>query len=233
MIVGVARFQGRTAPLPGSDGDAYDTSKFLLNSGWSAENVRTLVNQQATTPAILDGLEWLASRCGPGTSCVFKYSGHVKQKSFPDGDNEAVDEALWGYDNGNIADGQLAGYLRRLAGRAWIDISGCEAGGFDDNISSSSRVFTGSSQENEKSYESQAYGNSVWTELLVNQGLAQGKSLADAFQSASARAAKETANAKSGPQHAYLAGGDAASWFGAPSAAPAAKRSCLLGLLCL
>lgn len=233
LVIGVARFSKASTPaLPGSDGDAYDTRSFLLNNGWSQENVRTLVNSDATGPAILAGLQWLADRCGHSTSvCVFKYSGHVKLNSAADGDGEGRDENLWSYEGHFISDGVVADQLRKLKGIAWIDISGCEAAGFDDNVSSSNRVFTASSQEDEKSYESPAYKNSVWTELLVNQGLAQGKNLAEAFSSASLRAARETANQKSGPQHAYLAGGDASTWFNRQRPAPV-RSSCLLGLIC-
>lgn len=232
LIVGVAQFYGKTPSLPGSDGDAHDTRQFLLNNGWSSENVRTLVNYQASATAIRDGLKWLGDKCIAGTTCVFKYSGHVKLARAADGDNETTDEHLWTPENTFISDGEVARHLRRLLGRAWIDISGCEAAGFDDNVSAPNRVFTASSQEDEKSYESPAYRNSVWTELLVNQGLAQGKNLAEAFHSARVRAAKETELQKNGSQNAYLAGGDPASWFNrAP--APRSTSNCLLGFICL
>ena len=65
--------------------------------------------------------------------------------------------------------------MRGLQGQAWVDVSGCEAAAFDRGISNGQRLFTGSSAANEKSYENQAWQESVWTGLLVDQGMLQGK----------------------------------------------------------
>jgi hypothetical protein len=234
LIVGVDRFQGATRPNFGGVADAADFRQALLKNGWADDHIRVLTDGAATAGAIRAGLQWLVERSGPNSLSVIHYSGHVKQVGST--------EYLWPHDNAFIADTDLAGYVRQLKGQAWVDISGCEAAGFDEGISSPTRLFTASSRANEKSYEIPDMRHSVFTLLLIDQAMLQGQgdanrdgrvSVQEAFAHAAARAPQITAGQRQGAQHPVMAGWDGTPLFldavaAAPAAAPAQAKACFL-----
>lgn len=231
LVVGIGDYAGRTVDTHGGLGDARDLRRALLESGWPASHIVELTERHATAAAIREGLEWLARRSSPDSFSVFHFSGHVKQlRGDRDGDGEQLDEYLWAADNRFIVDRELTQRLRSVRGRVWVDIAGCEAAGFDDGLSGPRHLFTASSREQEKSYEVPEWRNSVFTGLLVDQGMlrrsAAGEdgrvSIQDAFRFAAERAPKMTARQRTGPQHPVLRGGGGAEWFlGDPPPAPA------------
>ncbi len=194
--------------------------------------IRVLTDSAATAGAIRAGLSWLVEHSGPTSLSVFHYSGHVKQVGST--------EYLWPHDNSFIADTDLAASLRQLKGQAWVDISGCEAAGFDEGISSPTRLFTASSRADEKSYEIPDMRHSVFTLLEVTQAMvaAQGDanrdgrvSVQEAFAYAASRAPQITAGEAQGPQHPVMAGGDGSPLFldaVAAAPAPAKGKTCFL-----
>jgi len=235
LIVGVDRFQGGTRPNFGAVNDAADFRQALLKAGWADDHIRVLTDGGATAGAIRAGLQWLVDRSGPTSLSAIHYSGHVKQVGNT--------EYLWPHDNSFIADTELAGKVRQLKGQAWVDISGCEAAGFDEGISAPNRLFTASSRANEKSYEIPDMRQSVFTLFQVEQGLVQGKgdanrdgrvSVQEAFAYAAARAPQFTAGQSQGAQHPVIAGWDGTPLFldavAGPAAAPAKAKQCLLFL---
>jgi caspase domain-containing protein len=235
FLIGVDHFQGATRPNFGAVADAADIRQALLKAGFADDHIRVLTESGATAGAIRSGLQWLVDHSGPSSLSVFHYSGHVKQVGST--------EYLWPHDNQFIADTDLAGMLRQLKGQAWVDISGCEAAGFDEGISAPNRLFTASSQASEKSYEIPDMHQSVFTLLEVDQGMLQGLadanrdgrvSVQEAFAYAAPRAPQISANQSQGAQHPVMRGGDGAPLFldavAAPAAAApaAAKKQCLL-----
>ncbi|HEV2758843.1 MAG TPA: caspase family protein [Acidimicrobiales bacterium] len=235
LIVGVDRFQGATRPNYGAVADAADVREALLKAGWADDHIRVLTDGGATARDIRAGLQWLVDRSGPKSLSVFHYSGHVKQVGST--------ESLWPYDNSFIADTDLATQLRQLKGQAWVDISGCEAAGFDEGISAPNRLFTASSRANEKSYEIPDMRQSVFTLLQVEQAMIKGAgdanrdgkvSVQEAFDYAAVRAPQITAGQKQGAQHPVMAGWDGTPLFldavASAPAAPAAAKKCFLFL---
>jgi hypothetical protein len=233
LIVGVDRFQGGTRPNYGAVNDAADVRQALIKNGWADDHIKVLTDGAATAGAIRAGLQWLVDHSSPNGMSVFHYSGHVKQVGST--------EYLWPHDNAFIPDTELAGKLRQLKGSAWVDISGCEAAGFDEGISAPNRLFTGSSRANEKSYEIPDMRQSVFTLLLVEQGLVNGSgdangdrkvSIQEAFAYAAARAPQFTAGQKQGPQHPVMAGWDGTPLYldavASAPAPPVKARSCIL-----
>ena len=235
LIIGVDRFQGGTRPNYGAVADAGDFREALLKNGWADDHIRVLTDGNATAGAIRAGLQWLVDRSGPNSLSAVHYSGHVKQVGST--------EYLWPHDNVFIPDSELAGKIRQLKGQAWVDISGCEAAGFDEGISSPTRLFTASSRANEKSYEIPDMRQSVFTLLMIEQAMVKGAGDADrdgrvsvqeAFAYAAPRAAQITAGQAQGPQHPVMAGWDGTPLFldavaAAPAPAAPAKR-CILTL---
>lgn len=236
LIVGIDKFQGGTRPNHGAVNDAADVRQALLNAGWADDHIKVLTEGAATAAGIRAGLQWLVDRSTPNGMSVFHYSGHVKQVGST--------EYLWPHDNAFIADTELAGKLRQLKGQAWVDISGCEAAGFDEGISAPNRLFTASSRATEKSYELPDMRQSVFTLLLVEQGLIAGAadtngdrrvSIQEAWGYAAHRAPQLTAGQSQGAQHPVMTGWDGSPLYldavaGSPAAAGATAkpRSCIL-----
>lgn len=244
LLIGVDTFQGRTRHNVGGVGDVELFQELLQRNGWRRDRVRVITNERATQAAIREGLEWIASRCtSPNSWCVVHYSGHTKQMN-GGGGGEGLHEYLWPHDNRFISDDEFASYMRRLNGYAWIDVSACEAAGFDNGISSPKRLFTAASAEHEKGYEDPGWATSVWTGLLVREGILEGKgdangdghvTLAEAYNYAAERAPQLTHRNPTGPQHAYSAGGNLHDWFTPPPPPPqvATRASCILLIICL
>ena len=116
-------------------------------------------------------MAWLASKSTPGTFTFFHYSGHVKQVG--------ATVKLWPVDRDFVPDTQVASLLRGGSGKMWVDIAGCEAGGFQADLPSDRVLFTASSLETQKSYEYPDWGLSVWVGLLFDLGTGQGAADAD------------------------------------------------------
>lgn len=233
LIVGVDRFQGGTRPNFGAVNDAADVRAALLKAGWADDHIKVLTDGGATAASVRAGLQWLVDHSGPNSLSVFHYSGHVKQVGST--------EYLWPHDNAFIADTELAGKLRQLKGQAWVDISGCEAAGFDEGISAPNRLFTASSRANEKSYEIPSMGQSVFTLFQVEQAMVKGQgdangdgrvSVQEAFAYAAARAPQFTAGQSQGAQHPVIAGWDGTPLFldavATATPAPAKAKQCFL-----
>lgn len=234
LLIGVDRFQGNTRSNYGAVNDVGLVRQALLSSGWPSENIKVLTDSGARADDIRAGLRWLVERSEPGSLNMVHYSGHVKQAQ--------GSEFLWPHDNRFIRDTELAAELRQLEGQSWIDISGCEAAGFDEGVSGPTRLFTASSQSNEKSYELVSERKSVFTKLLVEQGMLNGLadengdsrvSVQEAFRYAQTRAPEVTRGAPNGPQHPVITGGNGSDFFLSPPAPPAAPppRACGINLL--
>jgi hypothetical protein len=169
------------------------------------------------------------------TFSVVHYSGHVLQ--------EGSTESIWPHDNAFISDKELAASFKALQGRAWINISGCEAAGFDEGVSSPTRLFTASSKADEKSYELPSARVSVFMMYMVRRGMLTGEadfnrdrrvSVQEGFRLAAEKAPSFTAGQAQGPQHPQMAGGDGSELFlddpfpVAPPAPAAAQQICFL-----
>lgn len=239
LIIGIDTFVGRTRPNIGAVGDAAAFHELVRRDGFRDDRVRILTNEGATREAILQGLQWMVDNCSPTSYCLVHYSGHTKQMNGPEG----LNEFLWPHDNRFIADHEFADYMRRLQGYAWVDVSACEAAGFDHGISSPRRLFTAASQEHEKAFEYPPWSMSVWTGTLVRKGMIEGHgdqdgdghaTLREAITYAAAYSARLTEDQTPSPQHPFIAGGEETEWFMPPppvqAAAPALR--CFLIFFC-
>jgi hypothetical protein len=167
FLVGVTRYRKPTHDTIAGAQDVQFLRSLLLASGWRAENIRMVTDRQATGVAVRAGLQWLAGKSTPGTFTLFHFSGHVKQSG--------GHEKLWPYDRDFVPDTYLASTLGRGTGKLWVDIAGCEAGGFMEDLPSSRVLVSTSSKATQKSYEFPEWGESVWSGLVWDLGLAQGQ----------------------------------------------------------
>lgn len=237
LLVGIDRFIGRTRPNYGARNDVMELRQALVQSGWPDHKIRVLVDEGARASHIRDGLTWLNQCSNERTLTVFHYSGHVKLFN-------PSSAGLWPHDNAFIRDTEVAHHLKALMGRAWINISGCEAALFDKGVSSPTRLFTASSRGDEKSYELVDAGNSVFNLLMVEEAMLRGQgdanrdgkvAVQEAFNYAAERAPEMTVGGSHGSQHPQIAGWDGTELFLAPAPPPAppAARRCGLNLLFL
>ncbi|MCW2500512.1 MAG: hypothetical protein JWN87_2188 [Frankiales bacterium] len=167
FLVGVTRYRKPTHDTIAGANDVAFIRQLLLASGWRAQNIRMVTDQQATGAAVRAGLAWLAANSTPGTFTLFHFSGHVKQAGGR--------EKLWPYDRDFVPDSEVAAVLKQGRGKLWVDIAGCEAGGFMEDLPSSRVLVSASSKATQKSYEYPAWGESVWTGLVWDLGLLQGQ----------------------------------------------------------
>ena len=165
FLAGVTRYRKPTHDTIAGANDVAFIRSLLISSGWLPQNIKMVTNEAANGQAVRAGMNWLASKSTPGTFTLFHFSGHVKQQN--------GHEYLWPYDHDLVLDTDLADALNRGTGKMWVDIAGCEAGGFMENLPSSRVLVSTSSQQNQKSYEYPEWGESVWSGLLYDLGLGQ------------------------------------------------------------
>jgi hypothetical protein len=238
LLVGIDLHQGGTRSNFGGKGDVADMKEALVRNGFRPDHIRVLTDSGAKAADIRAGLAWLVANSNPTTFSVFSYSGHVLQRG--------TTEYLWPSDNAHIPDTEVAASLKSIQGRAWINIAGCEAAGFDEGVSGPTRLFTAASQSTEKGYEFPSARTSVLSLYMVRKGMLTGEadfnrdgrvSVQEGFRLAAERAPAFTAGQSQGPQHPYIAGGDGKELFlddpfpvAVPVAPAAPKMTCLLFL---
>lgn len=171
FLVGVTRYRKPTHDTIAGANDAVFIRSLLLASGWLPQNIKIVTNEAAVGSSVRAGMAWLVSKSRPGTFTLFHYSGHVKQAG--------GHEFLWPYDHDLIPDTDVASSFNRGTGKMWVDIAGCEAGGFIEDLPSSRVLVSTSSEQHQKSYEFPQWGESVFAGLVWDLGLGQGQADAD------------------------------------------------------
>jgi len=76
LIVGI-NYVGTGNDLKGCINDANNVNEFLKSQGF--DDIKLVLEQEATTAGIKAGLEWLVSGAQPGDMLYFHYSGHGSQ----------------------------------------------------------------------------------------------------------------------------------------------------------
>lgn len=94
LLVGINSYH--QSPLYGCVNDVTDMADFLVKKfKFDSKGIRLLVNQRATTSAILERLKWLID-ANPGDRCLFHFSGHGTQVATRDHAQEidGLDEVI-------------------------------------------------------------------------------------------------------------------------------------------
>jgi hypothetical protein len=86
--------------LGGCVNDVFLMSSVLQECGFSADQIRVLLDERATARGILDRIQWLVDGVAPGDTLVFFYSGHGAQlPTYGLGDQvDRMDETLVPHD---------------------------------------------------------------------------------------------------------------------------------------
>jgi pimeloyl-ACP methyl ester carboxylesterase len=129
LLVGIDRY---LPPVPALDGCVNDVRAIeeLLEKRGATDAarplVKTLVNEQATRAALIDGFENHLGAAGPEDVALFYYSGHGSQEPTPpewwDQEPDHLDETLVCHDSRmpgqfDLADKELRALIARLAAR--------------------------------------------------------------------------------------------------------------------
>ncbi len=121
-------------PTPGCVADAREMTGLLKRRfAFPEAGIRLLINQQATSTAILNQIrEWLISPTRPGDRVFLFYAGHGSQLPDDNGDEEdGYDETLapWDADpvsgEGQIRDDALEPLIKQLSGRRTVCVFDC------------------------------------------------------------------------------------------------------------
>ena len=169
--------------------DAEDLAEVLTDSADGAQ-VKLLVNNDATKPAILNHLAWLAHSAGPEDTAIVSFSGHGGRTSLNETQEacfcpiEASPEAL---EQTSVTGAELTTALRAVSSkRLVVLIDTCYSGGFGDPRSRSNgltagltardvhslvegqgRVIMAASRPDELAWESTGMRNGVFTHYLL------------------------------------------------------------------
>jgi hypothetical protein len=79
LLVGINDYPNPADRLEGCVNDVFLMSSVLQECGFSAEDIRVVLDDRATAKGVLERLGWLLEGVGPGDERVFYYSGHGAQ----------------------------------------------------------------------------------------------------------------------------------------------------------
>ena len=101
LLVGLNAYPAPITSLQGCINDVRQMESTLKRYfGFNPEDIRVLLDKDATRKAVLGGIEWLVEAAEPGDVLVFHYSGHGSQVDDDGGDEwECRDEILVPYDH--------------------------------------------------------------------------------------------------------------------------------------
>ena len=102
LLVGINEYPEPDMRLQGCVNDTFLMSSVLQECKFKPEQMRVVLNDRATSSAILERLHWLVDDAAPGDELVFYYSGHGAQlPTYGAGDSvDQMDETLvpWDFD---------------------------------------------------------------------------------------------------------------------------------------
>jgi hypothetical protein len=101
LLVGLNAYQPPISPLRGCVNDVLQIQEVLQRYyAFAEEDIKVLLDRDATRERILDELDWLVEGAQPGHVLIFHYSGHGSQVDDDSGDEwECRDEILVPYDH--------------------------------------------------------------------------------------------------------------------------------------
>jgi hypothetical protein len=205
IIIGIVYDNSKLGWINYADQDAQAMYRLVTEKwGFPSQNVVMLLNEQATYENITQTINWLIQNpdVDSESDVVFFYSGHGLRNGADIGLNipevgpgyclVPFDFASHDYEHGQglLWDWYLADRLSRLnPGRMWITIDSCFSGGFArPGITGPNRIVTSSSQADQLSGEISETQRGVLTQFMIEEGVARGAPIEQAFWNSTARA---------------------------------------------
>jgi hypothetical protein len=202
VVIGIADYEGREYDLYHPDEDAKEMQKALITEyGFPAQNIKLLLNRQATAEAIVSAIDWLAEKEDANSTVVFFFSGHgfqVPDDLGWDADVEwdGMDEGIVSYDLLPLTDGFLAYKFSTFESQKFALIFGsCNSGGMFDSwldkhgrptsdpkravtpvdLQAPGRVICAASMANETAWDYSELGNTLFGYYFIDEGILDGK----------------------------------------------------------
>jgi PKD repeat protein len=199
VVIGVAEYDDPAVPdLQYTEADAQAFYDFLTDprgGGFVRDNVRLLLNEEATTSAVKGAFSWLIQQAGKDDLVVIYFAGHggtAHDLSQPPDEEDGVDEYLVTYDakgsdlfSTAVRDDEIGDWLASFrSDHVVLIFDSCFAAGatrslgqagtragpgnkvFTDLVGNG-RLFLAASQESEVSYEDTTLGHGVFTYYLL------------------------------------------------------------------
>lgn len=158
LLIGINNAQG--APhLEGAVTDALNVKQALLDYGFPAGNITTLLDADASRDAILKGLDDLVRQTPPSGIAVVALAAHTRRK-------DGIDQLL-AADGARIDSTEIASRLSHLRARAWIALPTCYAEGYAlPGIVGPNRIATFASSAQSESYELGSAGSYLIIDMV-------------------------------------------------------------------
>jgi hypothetical protein len=131
LLVGINKY-GEPNNLRGCVNDVHLVKSTLINFGWNLNNIKVLLNEQATKANVIRELQWLAGH-DKNSSLLLNFSGHGGWTLTPEGIGwecciccvDCNDD----WDNGVITRTQFQIALDNLEGNLQVTLDSCYSGG--------------------------------------------------------------------------------------------------------
>ena len=131
LIVAIGDYERGVHRLPGAQVDAVLMEEVLRHLGFRAQQIETLVDEEATAANIRAAFERIIRASEANDRVYIHYSGHgLQQVDGADGDEaDGCDEAWLSYDSRKILDDEIRVWLERLAGvEVMMTVDSCFSG---------------------------------------------------------------------------------------------------------
>lgn len=191
VVIGIADYEGTGADLWHPDEDAMEMKQALVtNYGFPEENIRMLLNDQATAQAIVNAIRWLASVEDADDTVVFFFCGHgfrVPDYAGWDTDREVdgYDEGIVTYDLYGLPDGCSGKYVtlgnefKNFDSKKFALVFGsCYSGGMFDSgrvdLGKSGRVICSACKADQYGWDYWELDNTLFGYYFVDEGILQG-----------------------------------------------------------
>ena len=186
LIIGISDYPGTENDLPCPAKDALAIKNALLaGNNWHSNNIKFLVNEQASVSNVENALSWLISKETANDVSLIYFCGHGGQidDKYPYDESDGKDEFLALYDGGWLDD-TMAVILNQFNGHVVVILDSCFSGGmpnslskvkaekftkeFMDDISSPGRIILMASKENEESWEYLPIGHGIFSFYIIS-----------------------------------------------------------------
>jgi hypothetical protein len=186
VVIGISDYQGTANDLWNPDKDAMDMQQALITKyGFPRDNIKMLLNSQATYQAILGAINWLAGVEDSSSTVVFLFSGHgfrAPDSRGLDTDREVdgYDEGIVSYDMYNLPDGLLRQKFSAFETKNFALIfCSCYSGGmFDDpnvDLGAPGRIICSACKTNQLGWDYLRLANTLFGYYFIDEGILQGK----------------------------------------------------------
>lgn len=188
VVIGIADYEGRENDLRHPDEDAKEMRKALITEyGFPAQNIKLLLNRQATAGAIVSAIDWLAEKEDANSTVVFFFCGHgyAVPDGYPIGNDTDIeadgwDEGIVSYDLLPLSDGFLAYKFSTFESQKFALIFGsCYSGGMFDtdlvDLQAPGRVICAASMPNETAFDYSELGNTLFGYYFIDEGILDGE----------------------------------------------------------